>query len=379
MKIITTMSNKEDLKDKVFLVKSLYSNSDFNEALKLTSILTKNYSNNSFILNLHGVVLIALNNWEIAKNYFLKAININSNFPEAYNNLGLSELNLGDLEKALENFLKAIEINSSYDNAHDNILKILTYFKSKKNKSNPYILADKYISEIKFKYDQNKKIDNLDIINFYEKTYDIVYKNLKKIDTKETQIYRHNSIDLNCNRHFKVFNSFNVIPEFCFGCFKVTFETKTVLELFKLYFVFDKLELQNSRKLMIEERKDVSGNYKGFIYCSSFQEGEIIKNKLKSILIKNIGNDCSISLKRGCSEFALKYPLYKKASSSINDMMTFNKIWKSKEQIIDNKIWNKNSKKGIINQSLTGPALRDILVMRNWILYARKIGDNSFQ
>ena len=62
MKIITTMSNKEDLKDKVFLVKSLYSNSDFNEALKLTSILTKNYSNNSFILNLHGVVLIALNN-----------------------------------------------------------------------------------------------------------------------------------------------------------------------------------------------------------------------------------------------------------------------------------------------------------------------------
>ena len=59
-------------------------------------------------------------------------------------------------------------------------------------------------------------------------------------------------------------------------------------------------------------------------------------------------------------------------------MMPYNKIWKSKEKIIDNKIWNENSKKGIINQSLTGPTLRDILVMRNWILYAREIGDNSF-
>ena len=129
---------------------------------------------------------------------------------------------------------------------------------------------------------------------------------------------------------------------------------------------------------MIESRKDVSGNYKGFIYCSSVEEGENIKNKLKSILIKNVGNDCSISLKRGCSEFALKYPLYKKASKDASEMMLYNKNWKKKEEIIDNKIWNKNSKKGIINHSLTGSTLRDILVMRNWILYARKIGDNSF-
>ena len=374
------MSNKGDLKDKVFLVKNLYNNSDFNQALKLTSDLAKNYSDNSFVQNLHGVVLIALNNWKIAKDYFLKSIKINNNSPEALNNLGLSELNLGNLEQALENFLKAIEIKPDYENAHDNILKILTYFKSKKNKDNPYILANKYISEIKFKYDQNKHIDNIDIINFYKKSYDIVHKNLSKIDTKETQIYRHNSVDLNCNRHFKIFNNFNVIPEFCFSCFKVTVQAKTVLELFKLYFVFDRLDLKlkNSRKLMIESRKDVSGNYKGFIYCSSVEEGENIKNKLKSILIKNVGNDCSISLKRGCSEFALKYPLYKKASKDASEMMLYNKSWKKKEEIIDNKIWNKNSKKGIINHSLTGSTLRDILVMRNWILYARKIGDNSF-
>ena len=247
-------------------------------------------------------------------------------------------------------------------------------------KDNPYVLTNNLISKIKFNYNQNNKINNSEIVDFYKKSFDIVSKNLKKIDTSETQIYRQNSEDLNCFRHFRIFNKFNVIPKFCFGCFKVTVQTETVLDLLKLYFVFDKLYLglQNTRKLMIEERKDVSGNYKGFIYCSSVEEGENIKNKLKSILIKNLGTDCSISLKRGCSEFALKYPSYKKASANENEMMPYDETWKSLEEIVDNRTWNTDSKKGIIHPSLTGPTLRDILIMRHWLLYANKIGDNSF-
>ena len=103
------MSNQADLKDKTFIIQELYNKGDFNEALKLSSDLSKDYSNNSFVQNLHGFILIALHNWEICKDYFLKAIKINNNFQQAYNNLGLSELNLGNFEKALENFLKAIK------------------------------------------------------------------------------------------------------------------------------------------------------------------------------------------------------------------------------------------------------------------------------
>ncbi len=374
------MLDQDKLKNEIFFIQKIYDKGDFNKALELTSDLSKNYPNNFFIQNLHGVVLIALHNWKIGKKYFLNAIKINNNFAEAYNNLGLSELNLGDLEKALENFFIAIKLKPDYENAHNNILKILTYFKPKKNKDNSYVLTNDLISKITFKYDQNKNINNSEITDFYKKSFDIVLNNLKKIDTKETQIYRQNSEDLNCNRHFKVFNKFNVIPKFCFGCFKVTVQAKTILELFKLYFIFDKFDIafKNSRKLMIETRKNVSGNYKGFIYCSSVEEGKNIKNKLKNILMKNIGNDCSISLKRGCSEFALKYPSYKKASINVNEMMSYSKEWKSKEEIIDNRIWNENSKKGIIHPSLIGPTLQDILIMRNWLLYARKLGDNSF-
>ena len=374
------MLKQKVLKDKALVIQGLYNQGEFNEALKLSSDFSKNYPNNSYAQNLHGIVSIALNNWKNGKNSFLKAIEVNNAFPEAYNNLGLSEMNLGNLEKALENFLIAIKLKPNYDNCHNNILKILSFFRSQKNKDNPYVLTNNLISKIKFNYNQNNKINNSEIVDFYKKSFDIVSKNLKKIDTSETQIYRQNSEDLNCFRHFRIFNKFNVIPKFCFGCFKVTIQTETVLDLLKLYFVFDKLYLglQNTRKLMIEKREDVSGNYKGFIYCSSVEEGENIKNKLKGILIKNLGTDCSISLKRGCSEFALKYPSYKKASVNKNEMMPFDKTWKSLEEIIDNRIWNADSKKGIIHPSVTGPTLRDILVMRSWLLYANKIGDNSF-
>ena len=374
------MLNQKILKDKILVIQGLYNQEEFNEALKLSLELSENYPKNSYVQNLHGVVSIALHNWKKGKEYFLKAIKFNNSFPEAYNNLGLSEMNLGNLDKALENFLIAIKLKPDYDNAHDNILKILNSFRFEINKNNPYVLANNLISEIKFNYDQNKKINNFEVINFYKKSFDIVNQNLKKIDTKETQIYWQNHNDLNCIRHFRIFNKFNVIPKFCFGCFKVTVQTETVLELLKLYFIFDKLYLglQNSRKLMIEKREDVKGNYKGFIYCSSVEEGENIKKKLKNILISNLGNDCSISLKRGCSEFALKYPSYKETNLNNNKMMPFNETWKIKEEIIDNKTWNKNSKRGIIHPSLTGFTLSNILVMRNWLLYANKIGDNSF-
>ena len=374
------MLKQKILEDKILVIQGLYNQKEFNEALKLSSNLSEKYHNKSFLQYLHGVVSIALHNWKNCKNYFLKAIKVNNSFSEAYNNLGLSEMNLGDLEKALENFFIAIKLKPNYDNCHNNILKILTFFRSQKNKDNPYVLANNLISKIKFNYDENNKINNSEIVNFYKKSFDIVSKNLKKIDTSETQIYRQNSEDLNCFRHFRIFNKFNVIPKFCFGCFKVTVQTETVLDLLKLYFVFDKLYLglQNTRKLMIEKREDVSGNYKGFIYCSSVEEGENIKNKLKSILIKNLGTDCSISLKRGCSEFAVKYTSYIKASVNENEMMPFDETWKSLEEIIDNRTWNTDSKKGITHPSLTGFALRDILVMRNWLLYANKIGDNSF-
>ena len=103
--------------------------------------------------------------------------------------------------------------------------------------------------------------------------------------------------------------------------------------MFKLYFVFDNLYLglKNTRKVLVEYRDNVSGNYKGLIYCKNIIELDSIKEKLNKILCKNIGNNFSISTKRGCSEFGIKYPAYKKISLNKEEMMNYNDTWKNKE------------------------------------------------
>ena len=117
------MMEEDLLKSKIPVVHSLYKKGEFNKAYQISEEISNKYINNSYVQNLHGVVCIALNNWETAKNYFIKALKIKNNSSEAYNNLGLSYLNLGNLEDALKNFLSAIEIKSDYASPHNNILK----------------------------------------------------------------------------------------------------------------------------------------------------------------------------------------------------------------------------------------------------------------
>ena len=49
----------------------------------------------------------------------------------------------------------------------------------------------------------------------------------------------------------------------------VQIELKSIIDLIKLYFILDKLNLSknNSRKCMIELRENATGTYKGLIYC----------------------------------------------------------------------------------------------------------------
>ena len=52
-------------------------------------------------------------NYINGKTLLEKAISINSNIPEVYNDLGLLNLNTGEIDKAILNFEKALEIRSA--------------------------------------------------------------------------------------------------------------------------------------------------------------------------------------------------------------------------------------------------------------------------
>ena len=374
------MLNKE-LINSIEKAKILFQKGEYKKALKISTVLVQNHSDNYFLQNMHGYILLGLNNYKTSKKFFLNCIDLNKNFAEAHYLLGIANVNLNDLESALENFLSAIKLNPNLKDAHNKIISILTSFKPKKNHKHPYVFVNYMVDKIKFNYNEDEFIEDYKIKNFFTKSIEIVDKYLKNLGSPDTQIFRQNSDNLNCDRHFKVFNTYNAIPEFCFGCFKIVIELKNVLDLFKLYFVFDNLYLglKNIRKVMVETRDNVSGTYKGLIYCKNVNEVNLIKEKLNKLLSKNIGNNFSISTKRGCTEFEVKYPQFKKISSNESEMMKYNDTWKEKEKIIDNQIYNENSEKGLIYPSLKGPKLSDILIMKNWLIYAKKINDNSFK
>ena len=198
----------------------------------------------------------------------------------------------------------------------------------------------------------------------------------------ETEIFRSNTIDLKCDRHFQVFNTFNVIPEYCFGCYKVQIGLRNVMELFKLYFVFDKLNLNNNnpRKCMLEMRSKVPGSYKGYIYCFGLSEANEIQKQLTDMLNKKINKNISITVKRGCSEYGIAYPQYKNINKNNGQLMKYNEEWRSKEKSIDDKLARRNqSKQRVLRKNLPGATVCDILIMRNWIGYAKIIGDLSYK
>ena len=63
---------------------------------------------------------------------FEKAIKINPNYFEAYNNLGTVLIILGKREKAIKNFIKAIEISPKYTRAHFNLAISINFNKESK-------------------------------------------------------------------------------------------------------------------------------------------------------------------------------------------------------------------------------------------------------
>lgn len=115
-----------------------------------------------------------------------------------------------------------------------------------------------------------------------------------------------------CRRQLEVFKRFKVIPEYCFDCYKVLIAPRTVVELFKLLMLFEKmaLPLDNTRKCMVEVRRDCSGAYKGLVYCRGMGEGNEVRKLVRNAVSVEISPQVPVTLKRGCSEYALVHPGY---------------------------------------------------------------------
>jgi len=342
----------------------------FNKAIELDNMISHAYQGK-------GLGLMKLKKFDEAISNFKKSISINPNDANVFFNLAVTYEKIEKWEEATDCFVKVLKLNPGHRDAYENLLDLLEFYLPKKNYENFIVKTNNLLKLNSINIDLNNPISDEKIINYYSEISEILDKNFNNnFLNNRSQIFRINTDNLNCKRHFEIFNTFNVIPKFCFECYKIQINLKNVLELFKLYIVFDKIKLKknNQRKCMIETRPKVEGNYKGLIYCSGLSEAQNIIKYLLPITKKTISDNLSMFIKRGCTEFAVSYPRYKE----IDNSMKYNEDWIKKEKIIDEKNKNKNSN-NLLKETLTGLSITDSLIMQNWLSFAKSINDESYK
>ena len=144
--------------------------------------------------------------------------------------------------------------------------------------------------------------------------------------------------------------------------------------------VFDGIELpnDNTRKCMVEARPEVSGSYKGFVYCQSLNEAREILDYFKGVVGEYISNKIPLSIKRGCSEFSLAYPDYDTLGKDDATPMEYKTEWREHETYTDQNLVGDLEPYAYDSYNHQGFELVDVLAMRDWIAYAAAIGDTSY-
>ena len=379
-KVIITDSNKNLI---LKLFASIYfQKKEWQSSIKYYKKMLS-FENEKFkIYNSIGVALFNLGKINESIVAYKKATKENSNFDLAYNNLGISYSELGDYEEAAKYFSNASNLNSNNHSAKNNLINIFLVAKPENVNGHHLIEINNRIKNINHKVNINNSIKLEHIKNILNESDDIINDSLNEIHFNETQIYRKNSTNLNCKRHFKIYNEFNIIPKYCFSCYKIQINLRNVANLIRLFFVFDELFLErnNIRKCIIETRNNIPGNYKGYIYCDGIEEANKIFDKVSIIINKINFDNVKIRIKHGCSEFYESYPDYKKINFNGNQPMAYDKSWEEKELIFDNRIPVRTElDKKQIHKSLKGVNLSDILIIKNWISYASIIDDFSYK
>ena len=365
-------SSKEEIINQAF---KFHSKGNIQKAEKYYQyFIDRGFSDHNVFSN-YGVILKNLGKLKEAELFQRKAIQIKPDYADAYSNLGVIMNDLGKLKEAELSQLKAIELDPKKKSIKNNLITLLTIYEPKVTSSNLLYVINEEFKNLSLRKTDNYMITDREVIQLYKNGLEIYRKYNLDLETPLSQIYKQNEINLNCDRHMLIFNQKKIIPEFCFGCYKVQVEVNSIIELIKLFLVFNQLKLKNNntRKSIIETRPNISGFYKGLIYCLGLTEALEISKKLNVYIQNNIRIDLISKVKRGCSEYPLEFPQYKEIKISGNQPMNYNEKWRIIEKEIDNgkKEWGKYS------NSIKGFNLNNFLIMRNWVAYAQRIGDQS--
>ena len=348
------------------------------ESIKHFEQAIKTQPENSNFYNGLGAALLLLDRIKESEQILKTAMTLEPKNPDVHYNTGAMFWEKGCTQDAQECCLIALSLNPSLEKAKALMIRTFESHSPDECIDFPTVLANRKIRKINLGRDIKKRMSENNITKILEHADGILTSHDQRINYPKTQAYRRDLTRLNCSRHERIFNERGIIPKFCFGCFKVQVEPRTVVELIKLFLLFDWIVLSanNTRKCMVELRDGISGFYKGLIYCSSLDEAESIHSTISTYVSELIDPNVPCSIKRGCSEFAQAYPEYGlRDKTDAFSLMDYPNEWEAIENAYDADHYSDRPLQGA--PTLKGFSLSDFLIIKNWIGYARGIGDPS--
>ena len=181
-----------------------------------------------------------------------------------------------------------------------------------------------------------------------------------------------------CTQCAALFSDFDAINKFCFDCYKILIEPRNIAELFKLLLVFERIPFarNNSRKCMIDERPYSKSSYKGFVYCRGIDEANELLDTVKHAVSENISSDIPVTIKRGCTEYGIKYPEYADLKST--KQFNYRKEWELYEEFVDKYYVFEGNVDCLDENGLGTDPLRELPAFQFWLRYAATKGDRSY-
>ena len=184
------MSPTEPSEIKIKELISLFDKKKFDELLRLSNNLLNKFPNSILLQNIQGVVYTELKNYRLAKNLFIKVINLSPKYTDGYYNLANIYSKLNEEEKAIESYNKVLELDNNYFKAHNNLGNIY------KKKGLYKQAIDYYLSALEINSNYKVSYYNLaGALQFYK--INVENKNINKYLLyllKEKIIVRPNSI-----------------------------------------------------------------------------------------------------------------------------------------------------------------------------------------